>query len=131
MSEILKYSQLEKHLFTLRKQKVILDNDVADLCGRAIIQIEETVKNNPDKFPERYIFELNVEEKKELVKILNNPPINLSSASPNIFTEKGLYLLAAILAKPQATQITIDMVETFAQIKENYGGKFLKQLADK
>jgi hypothetical protein len=37
---------------------------------------------------------------------------------PNVFTEKGLYMLATILKSTRATQTTIAIVETFAKIRE-------------
>jgi len=37
---------------------------------------------------------------------------------PNVFTEKGLYMLATILKSPTATQTTLAIVETFAKIRE-------------
>ena len=61
-------SEVEKKIITLRNQQVILDSDVADLYGVETKQINKSVKNNPDKFPEGYVFELLDTERDELVK---------------------------------------------------------------
>lgn len=44
--------------------------------------------------------------------------VKYSNALPTAFTEKGLYMLAAILKSPKATETTIAIVETFAKIRE-------------
>lgn len=55
---ILKGNQFEEI-----RQKVLLDRDVAMLYGVETKRVNEAVKNNPDKFSERYCFTLQVSEK--------------------------------------------------------------------
>ena len=59
---------VEEKLISLRNQKVLLDCDVADLYGVKTKEINQAVKNNPDKFPYGYIFVLDKYEKAEVVK---------------------------------------------------------------
>ncbi len=116
---IIKFSDVEDRIILLRNEKVILSNDVATLYGVETREINQAVKNNPDKFPSGYIFELTSNEKSEVIKNFDNPAhIKLSPALPKAFTEKGLYMLATILKSPKATQTTIAIVETFANIRE-------------
>ena len=61
MSDIIAYHNVESKLMIIRNQQVLLDSDVAELYGVETKRINEAVKNNPDKFPEGYIFELNEE----------------------------------------------------------------------
>jgi hypothetical protein len=49
------------------------------------MRINEAVKNNPDKFPEGYILELNKEEKAEVIEIFDNPKVKFSPALPKAF----------------------------------------------
>jgi len=81
-------------------------------------RINEALINNPEKFPEGYIFELSKKEKQEVIEIFDNPKIKFSPAFPKAFTEKGLYMLATILKSPRATQATIYIVEAFAKLRE-------------
>ena len=81
-------------------------------------EINQAIKNNPEKFPENYIFVLNKEEKVEVIKNFDNLKIKFSPVSPKAFTEKGLYMLATILKSPKATQTTLAIVEAFAKIRE-------------
>ena len=73
-------------------------------------EINQAVKNNPEKFPEGYIIELDKQEKMEVVKIFDNlGNLLYSPAPPKAFTEKGLYMLATILKSPRAVQTTIEL----------------------
>ena len=77
------------------------------------------MKNNPEKFPIGYIFEVDSNEKNELVKNFDRfQSLKHSAVLPKAFTEKGLYMLATILKSPQATATTIAIVETFSKIRD-------------
>ena len=62
MVNLIKQSEVEKKIITLREQKVILDSDVAELYGVETMRINEAVKNNPEKFPDGYILSLDIQE---------------------------------------------------------------------
>ncbi|MDR0603046.1 MAG: ORF6N domain-containing protein [Bacteroidales bacterium] len=118
MSNPIKFSQVEEKILTIRGEKVILDSDVAVLYGVETRDINKSVKNNPDKFPEGYIFEL---DDKEFTNLRwKNSTTNLAKTRvlPKAFTEKGLYMLATILKSPQATETTIAIVEAFAKLRD-------------
>ena len=63
---------VEKKIITLRGEKVILDSSVAELYGVETRDINKAVKNNPDKFPPGYLFELTKQEKQEVVEIFDH-----------------------------------------------------------
>lgn len=82
-------------------------------------EINKAVRNNPDKFPEGYIFELQQAEKQYVVENFHHlENVKYSPVVPKAFTEKGLYMLATILKSPQATQTTIAIIEAFAKLRE-------------
>ena len=84
------------------------------------------MRNNPAKFPEGFLFQLNADELKDWKsKILTS---NLSLAeknaikmglrrAPHAFTERGLYMLATVLKSPRATQATLSIIETFTKVR--------------
>jgi len=116
---IIKFEEIESKIITIRDTQVILDSDVASLYGVETKRINEAVQNNPDKFPEGYVFTLTELEKSEVVENfdhLNN--IKFSPHLPKAFTEKGLYMLATILKSGQATATTIMIIETFSKMRE-------------
>ncbi|GAP72378.1 hypothetical protein SAMD00024442_3_101 [Candidatus Symbiothrix dinenymphae] len=119
MNEIVKFNQVEDKVLSLRGENVILDSDVAVLYGVETKRVNEAVSNNLEKFPNAgYIYQVTAEE-------WNNLKSNFSTSSwggkhklPKAFTEKGLYMLATILKSPMATETTLEIIETFAKLKE-------------
>jgi phage regulator Rha-like protein len=97
---------------------VLLDSDVAWLYGVETMRVNEAVKNNPEKFPEGYIIRLQSEEWKNLKSKLSISSWGGKNKRPNVFTEKGLYMLATILKSEKATDTTIAIVEAFAKMRE-------------
>jgi hypothetical protein len=128
-------AQIRDKMLVIRGQQVLLDSDIAAVYGVETREINQAVKNNPDKFPKGYIIPLNTKDKNELVKTFDQSDSlrskNLileetgrgqhSKYPPKAFTEKGLYMLATILKSPQATATTIAIIEAFAQIRELQG----------
>ena len=112
--------EVERRLISLRGQRVLLDRDVAELYGVQTKEINQAVKNNPRKFRQGYIFELNEDEKKIAVKNFDHKSAisSMSRYAPKAFTEKGLYMLATILKSDQATETTIAIIETFTMVRQ-------------
>ena len=117
--EIIKFEELEHRLIKYQDRYDLVDRDVAQLYGVETRDINKAVANNPEKFPEGYIIELNEDEKKELVENFHRfNKLKHSTVNPKVFTEKGLYMLATIIKSKVATQTTIKIIETFAKVKE-------------
>lgn len=114
--------EVENKIITLRNQQVILDSDVAELYGVETKRINEAFSNNPEKFPDGYVWELIDEE----VLALRSKISTLKKAGrgqhskypPKAFTEKGLYMLATILKSQKAVETTIAIVEAYAKLRE-------------
>lgn len=116
--KLLPYHSVKNKIVRLREQDVILDFAVAELYGVETREINQAVKNNPDKFPKGYVFEVDKQEFVDLRSknlIANSPK---SRAIPKAFTEKGLYMLATILKGERATETTIAIIEAFAKLRE-------------
>lgn len=115
----MKTLEIKDKIIIIRDQRVILDIDVAKLYNVETREVNQALRNNSDKFPDGYVFELTKEEKGEVIKIFDNPAaIKFSPTLPKAFTEKGLYMLATILKSPRATETTIAIIETFAKVRE-------------
>jgi len=110
------FSGIEKVIISVKGQNVIIDSDVASIYGVLTKEVNQAVKNNPDKFPSGYIVEA---DRNELVNIFDRfKNLKHSTTQPKAFTEKGLYMLATILRSPQATAATIAIIEAFAKLRE-------------
>jgi phage regulator Rha-like protein len=110
---------IKNKIILIRDMPVILDRDVAEIYGVETKDLMRAIKNNPDKFPDGYVFEIDNTTKNELVKNFHRfASLKHSSVLPKVFTEKGFYMLATILKSKEATKTTIQIVETFAQIRK-------------
>ena len=110
---------VEEQIIELRNTHIIIDADVAALYGVETKRLNEAVKNNPEKFPDGYLIELNLEEKNELVENFDRfNGLKHSTVNPKAFTEKGLYMIATILKSPKATETTLAIIETFSKVRE-------------
>lgn len=120
---------VQSKIVVLHGEPMILDRDVAKLYDVETREINQAVKNNPNKFPLGYIYTLNNQEVAEMrskflttsSETTENEQVNTnfskSHYNPTAFTEKGLYMMATILKSEQATQTTIAIIETFAQVR--------------
>lgn len=61
--QVIRQDQVQEKIITLRGRQIIIDSDVAELYGIETKQVNQAVKNNPEKFPEGYLFELDTNEK--------------------------------------------------------------------
>ena len=99
MSNIVKFDDVSDKIITIQGKRVILDLHVAELYGVEIKEINQAVKNNPDKFPEGYIIELKNSEFQEVRSKFLIANIENTGEMPKAFTKKGFYMLATILKR--------------------------------
>ena len=118
MNEPISYENLKDRIIEIRGQRVLLDSDVAEIYGVETKRINEAVKNNPEKFPDGYIVELDQTELGGLRSKFSTAKFVKTRALPKAFPEKGLYMLATILKSPQAVRATLAIIETFAKVKQ-------------
>ena len=106
-------------VITLRDTQVIIDRDVAEIYGVMTREVNQAIRNNPEKFPDGYVITLKISEKGELVKSFDRfEPLKHSTVTPHAFTEKDLYMLATIIKSKVATEATIAIIETYTKLRE-------------
>ena len=111
-------SEVQNKIVNIRGVNVIADADVADLYGVETKRVNEAVRNNPEKFPEDYMFVLTTDELSDLRSKFSTTKISAKSrVAPKVFTEKGLYMLATILKSKRAQDVTFAIIETFAKVR--------------
>lgn len=111
-------SLMTDKIVRVRRKEVMLDHHVAELYGVPTREVNRAVKNNPEKFLKGYIIDLNTKELHDLRWKFSTANAAKRRTPPKAFTEKGLYMLATILKSKQATQATLQIVETFAKVRE-------------
>ena len=123
IQSLISTNEVEKLMLNVRGQNVLLDRDVAMLYGVETKRVNEAVKNNPEKFPEGYILELDEEESSVLrskFSTLEQREGRGRHSKYNVkaFTEKGLYMLATILKSPRAVEATLAIIDTFTMTRQ-------------
>ena len=97
--------EVEGKIAVIRNQEVIADADVAFLYGVETKRVNEAVRNNPDKFPVHYMFELNANELRDLRSKISSTNVSaMNRNSTKVFTERGLYMLATVLKGERARE---------------------------
>ena len=107
-------------IFLIRRQKVIISNDLADLFGVTTKRLNEQVKRNIKRFPQHFMFQLTEQEKDKVVANCDHlHNLKYSPYLPYVFTEHGTVMLANILNSDRAIQVSIRIVEIYIKIREN------------
>lgn len=111
--------KVEDKIVVIRNMEVIADADVAALYGVETKRVNEAVRNNPEKFPDKYMFELTTSELQDLRSKISFTNVSAMNRNPTkVFTERGLYMLATILKGDAARDMTFAIIETFAKVRE-------------
>ena len=115
----LSMKDVEDRIALIRNQEVIADADVAFLYGVETREVNQAVKNNPDKFPAHYMFELTSSELHDLKSkiLISKVSKNSRRGATKAFTERGLYMLATVLKGERARNVTFTIIETFFKVR--------------
>ena len=107
---------IEEMIYKIDGKEVMLDTDLAKLYNVETKRINEAVKNNPEKFPDRYLFRITDKEYNSLKsKILTSK--GGSRKGHTAFVEQGVYMLATILKSDVATEVSIRIIDAFVRMR--------------
>ncbi|MCG2726048.1 MAG: ORF6N domain-containing protein [Elusimicrobia bacterium] len=119
ISPIVSVKNIQRQIYFVRGQKVMLDKDLAKLYGVKPIRLREQVKRNKERFPEDFMFQLTDKETDIMVSQNSIPSKkHLGGHLPYVFTEYGAVMLASILNTAVAVQMSIFVVRAFVKLKE-------------
>ncbi len=111
--------QVERSIYLIRGQKVMLDYDLAVLYGVETRALKQAVRRNYDRFPLDFMFELTGEEIDLLVSQTVIPGRGkFGGAVPMAFTEQGVAMLSSVLRSKRAVQVNIAIMRTFVRLRE-------------
>ena len=112
---------IQQKIYEVRGQKIMLDFDLAALYEVETKVLNQSVKRNISRFPERFMFRLTIEEwyqmRSQNVTALNQNKRN-NSITPFAFTEHGVTMLSSILKSEKAIHINITVIDAFLTLKE-------------
>mgnify|MGYP003689468825 CR=1 FL=1 len=114
--------KIEKMVFEIRGQRVMMDSDLARLYGVEPKRLNEQVRRNIERFPIDFMFKCNLSELEDLRSqfATANPlrPWNyMRRGSPMFFTELGVAMLSSVLNSKQAVAINIEIMRIFVRLR--------------
>ena len=122
---------IENLIYEVRGKEVMMDSDLAKLYQVETKRINEAVRNNPEKFPERFSWILTNEEEKNL-----RSKISTSSQTSNyggrryntrVFTEQGVAMLSTILKSKIAIEVSIRIMDAFVTMRHYISDNLIEQ----
>ncbi len=111
---------IQNKIVVLRNQQVMIDRDIAELYGVETRVLNQAVKRNIERFPERFMFQLN---EKEILFLRSQIVISKTETRggrqylPYAFTEQGCAMLSAILKSEAAVQASIKIMDAFVAMR--------------
>jgi len=108
---------IASNIHTIRGIQVMLDSDIAELYDVETKRINEAVKNNPDKFPSDFYFQVTNNEFELLRSKISTTKFTKTRTLPKVFTEQGVYMLATVLKSKIATDVTITIMRTSTKLR--------------
>jgi hypothetical protein len=109
---------IEKQIYFVRGQRVMLSSDLADLYGVESRALVQAVKRNTSRFPPDFMFHLTIQEVTDLksqIVIFN--PWWRRRAPPYAFTEQGVAMLSSVLKSERAIHVNIEIMRAFVRLK--------------
>ena len=120
--------KIENMIYEIRGKHVMLDSDLANLynCKNGTKEINQAVRNNLDKFPDRFSWKLSDKEyydlrSKFLTSSLKNNNYGGRRNNPLVFTEQGVAMIATILKTSVATKVSISIMDAFVAMRHLIG----------
>jgi len=112
---------IERRIYVIRGQKVMLDRDLAEIYKVATFNLNKAVKRNLHRFPEDFMFQLSPEEAEPLrfqIGMSKTEGRGGRRTLPYAFTEHGVAMLSSVLSSKQAVQMNILIVRAFVKLRE-------------
>src|SRR5437867_8813706 len=123
VSQLSPPAAIEKRIFVLRGQKIILSPDLASLYSVEPKVLVQAVKRNVDRFPQDFMFQLSDQEFHNLKsQIVTSSWGGLRRAKPYAFTEQGVAMLSSVLRSKRAVQVNIAIMRAFVRLRELIAG---------
>lgn len=106
-------------IYFVRKEKVMLDKDLAELYGVKPRRLREQVKRNINRFPDHFMFQLTKVEIEIMVSQNVIPSMkHLGGHLPYAFTEHGALMLANVIKSERAIKVSIRIIELFVKLRK-------------
>ncbi len=110
---------IARRILLVRRQKTLLDADLAALYGVSTKRLNQQVKRNLARFPADFRFQLTRSERDEVVADCDHlSKLRFSPSMPYVFTEHGALMAASVLNTARAVEVSIYVVRAFVSLRE-------------
>jgi len=117
---IIPLEKIERVIYVIRGQKIILDQDLATLYGVKTKNLNKAVSRNQERFPEDFIFRLTYEEWANLKFQIGTSSLNWGGRRklPLAFTEHGVAMASNLLKSKRAIEVSVEIVRVFIRMRQ-------------
>ena len=116
--EVVVTTPVESRIMSIRGNQIMIDRDLAELYGVETKRLNEAVKRNIERFPERFRFQLTKEEMAELVANCDQfNSLKHSTVRSYAFTEQGVAMLSTVLRSKTAIRVSIRIMDAFVAMR--------------
>lgn len=110
--------RIATQIYSLRRQKVMLDFDLAKLYGVSTRALNQAVTRNRERFPEDFMFQLSKEEFEYLRSQIVISSWGGRRYPPRAFTQEGIAMLSGVLRSKRAVEVNIDIMRAFVRLRQ-------------
>lgn len=133
MDPFISIKSIERKIYQIRGQRVMIDSDLAAMYGVKTGELNRAVKRNAERFPDDFMFQLTVEEAETLrcqigiLEVQAHLESGTTAASgrgkhrkylPHVFTEQGVAMLSSVVNSRRAAQVNIAIMRAFVMLRE-------------
>lgn len=118
MKDLIPKESLMNKILLLRRRKVMLDSDLAQLYGVETKILNRAVRRNIERFPSDFMFQLNKEEYENLRFQFGTSSWGGRRYPPLAFTEQGIAMLSSVLHSERAIKVNITIMRAFVKLRE-------------
>ena len=116
-NEVVVTTPVESRIMSIRGKQIMIDRDLAELYGVETKRLNEAVKRNIERFPERFRFQLTKEEMAELVANCGRfNSLKHSTVRSYAFTEQGVAMLSTVLRSETAIRVSIPIQNSITAV---------------
>ena len=108
---------IQSKILLVRGEKVLLDQDLADLYGVQTGQLTRQVRRNLDRFPDDFMFQLTKGEFDILKSQSGTSSWGGRRYRPYVFTEQGVAMLSSVLRSKRAVEVNVQIMRAFVQLR--------------
>lgn len=111
--------QVKSRIYSVRGVEVMLDRELAQLYGVETKVLNQAVKRNIQRFPERFMFQVSPEEWDSLKSqiVTSNKGRGGDRYLPYVFTEQGVTQLSTVLRSKTAIEVSIRIMDAFVAMR--------------